>query len=495
MNKSKLLPDQNIKKTFVLDTNVLLNDSESILKFENCELVIPLVVLEELDKIKSERTAFGRNAREISRRLDGLRQSADLTQGVAIPEANNCTIRVTRVKNDPALKSEFSSDVTDNSIILTAKSLQKQGANVVFISKDINARIKADLIGLPAEDYRRGLSRGEEHFKGFVELELDHDSAKAMTGQKLQEYYDGAIIYPNQYFLVWSDKEHDKYRLFRHNPAENRIFEVKRQKELWSFQGKNPKQQMAIDLLTDDTIQLVCLIGPAGTGKTFLTLLAGLHKVIVEKAYSRLFVARPLVSLGADIGFIPGDLQEKLFHWMHPIYDNLEYIFNEMRAKEEICELFGRGGHGRSQGNRWRSSRGQNGGYNSRSRANFSDEPLYSYSPTIHDSVAMLQQKGLLGLEAITYMRGRSIPRQYIFIDEAQNLTAQEIKTIISRAGAGTKVVLSGDPFQIDSPLLDFYSSGLTITAETLKTEPLVGTVLLEESERSPLAKMAISKL
>jgi PhoH-like ATPase len=279
--------------------------------------------------------------------------------------------------------------------------------------------------------------------------------------------------------------------LFRHCPSEQRIVEVRRNKDLWAFQGKNPKQQMALDLLTDDSIQLVCLIGPAGTGKTFLTLLAGLHKVIVEKMYSRLFVARPLVSLGADIGFIPGDLQEKLFHWMHPIYDNLECIFNEMREKEEFMDIV--------DSYRITPRRPRQGKYHNNyknHRPHFADEaPPSAYNPTVQDSVSMLQKRGLLGLEAITYMRGRSIPKQYMFIDEAQNLSAQEIKTIISRAGEGTKVVLSGDPYQIDSPHLDFFSSGLTITSQKLKDQPLAATVLLEDSERSPLAKMAIKHL
>ncbi len=476
----------NEKKTFVLDTNVLLHDADSILKFQNAVLAIPLKVLEELDFIKSDRSEAGRNAREISRRIDAMRLTGDLSQGIPIPGTTNCIFKIIRGQKKHADFADFPESIADNAIILAGKSLQQQGENVVFVSKDINARIKADLVGLPAEDYRRGIARDEDFYKGFSELQLEPDLAKIVSGAKIEELLSGQKIYPNQYFIVWTDKVRDRYRIFRHYPAENRIYEVRRQKDLWSFQGKNPQQQMALDLLADDTVQLVALVGPAGTGKTFLTLLVGLHKVIVEKMYSRLFVARPLVSLGADIGFIPGDLQEKLFHWMHPIYDNLEYIFNEMREKEEFMVVVGR--------NRTALKRRQRKGNHFKGRFS-EDEPMYAYNPNVHDSVTMLQNKGILGLEAITYMRGRSIPRQFMFIDEAQNLTAQEIKTIISRAGEGTKVILSGDPYQIDSPLLDFFSSGLTITSEKLKEQNLAGMVMLENSERSPLAKMAIENL
>ncbi len=483
------------KKTFLLDTSVLLHDAESISKFKNCTLAIPLQVLEELDAVKSDRSDIGRNAREISRKLDAMRQCGNLTQGVELPETEGCTLKV--VKNLP-LTSDYPDlppNTADNRIILTGKALQEAGENVVFVSKDINARIKADLVGLPAEDYRLGIARGSDFFKGFTELELEADLAKTISASKIEELISEEKIYPNQFFLSWIDKTKNRYRLFRHSPSKNGIIEIKRNKELWSFQGKNPKQQMALNLLMDDTVQLVCLIGPAGTGKTFLTLLVGLYKVLVEKIFARLFVARPLVSLGADIGFIPGDLQEKLFHWMHPIYDNLEFIFNEMQAKEELIEVLEQYPRKRSHSSS-RNKHSKRRGFSKGTTNHYVEDPiLYSYNPNVHDSVMMLQRRGLLGLEAITYMRGRSIPRQFMFIDEAQNLTAQEVKTIISRAGEGTKIVLSGDPYQIDSPLLDFFSSGLTITSEKLKDQPLTATIMLEENERSPLARMAIENL
>lgn len=488
--EQKLAIQLETRKTFILDTSVLLHDADSILKFKNANLVIPFPVLEELDQIKADRSDAGRNARDINRRLDLLRVAGDLSEGVKLDEAQNCFVKIL----SPTIKFTEFLDIpnkcADDAIILAGKWLQARGENVVFVSKDINARIKADLLGLPAEDYRLGIGREENLYKGFVELEIDSDSARTISGAKIEEMFQEQIIYPNQYFIAWIDKERQRYRLFRHFPAENKIAEIRRQTNLWSFQGKNPKQQMALDLLMDDTIQLVSLVGPAGTGKTFLTLLAGLHKVIVEKQYTRLFVARPLVSLGADIGFIPGDLQEKLFHWMHPIYDNLEFIFSEMREKAEFLDVLD--GHRSS----FKRQPRKHNNFKNRHKPNFDEgESVQAYGMNVQDSVAMLQRKGILGLEAITYMRGRSIPKQFMFIDEAQNLTAQEIKTIISRAGDGTKVVLSGDPYQIDSPFLDFFSTGLTITSEKLKKQNLSGTVMLESSERSPLAQMAIKCL
>ena len=238
---------------------------------------------------------------------------------------------------------------------------------------------------------------------------------------------------------------------------------------------------MALDLLLDDSVQLVSLLGQAGTGKTFLTLLAGLHKTIEEKSYSKMLVARPIVSLGADIGFLPGDVQEKLYEWMHPVYDNLDYIFNELTNANMLPAMLK---HEKKEEKRSRFD------WKKRRREEDHHEG-YSYGPQVHAGVAQLKSAGLLTLEAITYMRGRSIPKQFMFIDEVQNLTPHEVKTIISRAGEGTKVILCGDPYQIDSPYLDFTSNGLTVTGEKMKGLPITGIVMLENSERSYLAKVA----
>jgi PhoH-like ATPase len=231
----------------------------------------------------------------------------------------------------------------------------------------------------------------------------------------------------------------------------------------------------------DDDVKLVTLLGPAGTGKTFLTLLVGLYKVAYERMYRKFLVTRPVIALGADIGYLPGDIQEKLHYWMQPIHDNLEFIFSQMlRGSEEHFNLGSRRDRER------KNEREQEQGKKSYKKAH-NQENGQGESHTVE----RLQQKGILSLEAITYMRGRSIPFQFVFIDEVQNLTPHEVKTIVSRAGEGTKVILAGDPYQIDSPYLDFTSNGLTVTADKFKDQSISGTVFLETSERSELAKLA----
>ena len=235
----------------------------------------------------------------------------------------------------------------------------------------------------------------------------------------------------------------------------------------------------------DDSIPLVFLIGPAGTGKTLLTLLAGLHKVINQRRYEKFFIARPLVSLGADIGFVPGDLQEKLFHWMHPFYDNLDYVFRELDRRGEVFEI------PKQNGKQYVAPRG---GRRSDKKHYSSDEAM-SFENSVHETVGLLQRRGYLSLEAITHMRGRTLPNQFMFIDEVQNLTPQEVKTIVTRAGVGTKIVLAGDPYQVDSSSMDFYNNGLMATLLRLRGESLVGHLSLDVSERSQLASLAVKKL
>jgi PhoH-like ATPase len=249
---------------------------------------------------------------------------------------------------------------------------------------------------------------------------------------------------------------------------------------------------MAFDLLMDDSIKLVTLLGPAGTGKTFIALLAGLHKVMKTHTYRKFLISRPVVALGADLGYLPGDVQEKLFHWMGPVYDNLEFIFNHMNKGNQQAQSLGENSEDRRHRKRFEERKGgsHHGGHGK-------DHGRESYTPksSIRSDIDRLQEKGILSLEAITYMRGRSIPNQFVFIDEVQNLTPHEVKTIVSRAGEGTKVILAGDPYQIDSPYLDFTSNGLTVTSEKFKNNDLFGTAFLETSERSELAKLAAAIL
>jgi len=244
---------------------------------------------------------------------------------------------------------------------------------------------------------------------------------------------------------------------------------------------------MSLDLLLDDSIKLMTLLGPAGTGKTFLTLLAGLYKTVQDHTYRKLLVTRPVIALGADIGYLPGDVQDKLHYWMQPVHDNLEFIGSQLLRGTE--QMLGMGKKerrsGKKQQERQQEHEREHGHGPRHQPSQYEDTKL----------VDRLQRQGVLSLEAITYMRGRSIPYQFVFIDEVQNLTPHEVKTIVSRAGEGTKVVLAGDPYQIDSPYLDFSSNGLTVTTEKFKDYSLFGSVFLEISERSELAKLAAEVL
>lgn len=471
----------NLKRIFVLDTNVLLHDSECLSVFNGSVVVIPLGVLEELDQFKSAKSELGLNARHVSRTLDELRAGGSLVDGVVLTTDHGTTLVKVMAFLPEMLSAEINLpiDVLDNKIILLAKQLVEQGNRVTFITKDINLRIKADAIGLEVEDYQRGVLPGAECYRGWRQLIVSADQVKRISSANLIEHIPAdQMIYPNEFVAVSYDEAMPNYRLFRW--LGTAFTEVVRSHDLWTFRDKNLQQHMALDLLLDDTVSLVFLLGPAGTGKTFLALLAGMHKVMEEKSFNKLLVARPLISLGADLGFLPGDIQEKLYQWMHPVYDNLEYIFNEMQRRGVSLEILRRATIPRPR--RFSHHR-------------VDEEIQYMHGSRVHTAVENLLRDGLLSLEAITYMRGRSIPNQFVFIDEVQNLTPHEVKTIISRAGSGTKVVLCGDPYQIDSPFLDFSSNGLTVSAEKLKNSPLVGTIFLTQSERSTLAKLAVDLL
>ncbi|MFA6527121.1 MAG: PhoH family protein [Candidatus Babeliales bacterium] len=462
------------ERIFVLDTNVLIHDAHAISSFKNVVVGIPFIVLEELDTLKREVGERGRNAREAVRVLDDLRSKGSLSEGVKLNHGPDGAL----VKILPSPRTiDFSSvssdvhDIKDNSIIQTVKNLVKDGANVTLVSKDINARVKADALGLPAEDYTKGTVSYEHFYQGWMRIAIPALDLKTMTPKKLESVIGDQQLWPNQFIILESDNNPHNNRLFRFYGNKN-FQEVADISIMNSFGAKNIQQLMALDLLMDDSIQIMTLLGPAGTGKTFLTLLAGLYKVAYERIYRKLLVTRPIIALGADIGYLPGDIQEKLHYWMQPIHDNLEFIFSQLsRSNEEEFNLSKR----KEKENKF-------------GKKHFNQQ---QEKPGEMHSVERLQQKGIISLEAITYMRGRSIPYQFVFIDEVQNLTPHEVKTIVSRAGEGTKVILAGDPYQIDSPYLDFSSNGLTTATEKFKGHSIFGTVFLETSERSELAKLA----
>ncbi len=429
-------------KSFVIDTNVVLHDPEAILKFPGHNVVIPVNVLNELDSKKKSHDELGRNARGAIRLLDSLksRGTGDLHRGVRID--NGSLIRI-QLEMKTEMAHRFFSLTPDDRIILAAVYLRERGEDVVFVSKDFAARVKAEAMGLVTEDYRNFKAPIEQVFRSIRQITLPKAEIDTLfkDGQLTIELEDGSSFYPNEYcYLVGPERTS---ALGIYNAKSGKVESLlPRPKDIWGIQPLNIQQACAIDLLLREEIPLVTLVGPAGTGKTLVALACGLRKVFDEASYSRMFVSRPIMPFGKDIGFLPGSKEEKLYNWMQPIHDNLEFL----------CES------GRSE-------------------------------PT--DTLRWILESNKLEMEALTYIRGRTLPKVYIIIDEAQNLTPHELKTIISRAGANTKVVLTGDPTQIDNPYLDMESNGLTYIVSRFLTDALHGHIYLEKTERSQLAARA----
>jgi len=431
------------RKTFVIDTNVLLHDPDSIKKFKDSDVIIPLVVLEELDSMKRSSEEIGKNARHVMRYIDSLKnlKAGNLTDGVEI----DSKIRVkVHVELRPPEKKTFPLplDRPTNKILLISFLLKEQGEEVVLVSKDFVTRVKAEAIGLEAEDYENLKFSYENIYKGYRKIEVPKrdidmffkDNAVSLDIQDFS---------PNEYCIMTCAEQSSAVCKFN---AQAKKLEplMKLSKDVWGIQPLNVEQKCAMDLLLRDDVSLVTLIGPAGTGKTLLALAAGLRKVFDENVYTKILVSRPIIPLGKDIGYLPGTKEEKLYHWMQPIYDNLEFL----------CQSTSGVGNGA-------------------------------------DAQQWIMDSKKLEMEAVTYIRGRSLPKMYIIIDEAQNLTPHEVKTIISRAGKGTKVVLTGDPTQIDNPYLDKDSNALTYVVGKMREYAGYGQMFLERTERSPLAAIA----
>ena len=454
------------QKMYILDTNVLLYDPRSLENFKGSLVGIPIMVLEELDAHKTQSTQRGFNSREVIRRLDELRQRGSLKDGVQLDNGGMLKVLFTspEEKCDP---SPLPLDVVDNQILYTAYCQKKAGYEVCFISKDINARVKSDVIGIPAEDYLKDVVTKDLIFKGWVSVQVPAGELKQETPAGLLAFAKEYPFSMNEYALVESKNNPFNYVVFRY-VGRDKFVPIHGPKLNWPLEARNPQQLMALDLLFNDSISCIALIGPAGTGKTFLALLAGLHKILVEHEYEKMLVTRPVIPLGPDIGYLPGDIQEKLRSWMQPIYDNMDFITHSINAASHMA-LY------KEEGLATKGKKGR------------SKKPPEARIPSIEELV----HDGRVSLEAITYMRGRSIPYQFIFIDEVQNLTPHEVKTLISRVGEGSKIILAGDPFQIDSPYLDFSSNGLVVASEKFRGQPIFGTVFLESSERSELSKLA----
>jgi PhoH-like ATPase len=454
------------KKIFVLDTNVLIHDPKALFSFTGAHVAIPAVVLEELDQFKGEGTERGRNSREVIRNLDQLRTQGSLKDGVPLDDGGMLQIFFyddTILKKTPIIMR-----AGDNEILLTALGLQEQGYEVIFISKDLNARVKADALGIKTEDYSKEHVSEEEFYQGWVKISVAAVDLKREFPTQLPQLAKDGLIVPNEFVLAESNHNPHNYRVFRYLGNE-KFRAVNSPSFNWPIQPRNPQQLMALELLLDTNIQFACLFGPAGTGKTFLALLAGLHQLFINKNYDRMIISRPVVPLGRDIGFLPGTVEEKLHSWMMPIYDNMQYIMHTINKSTNM--------NNQDESEENRKNKPKKGPHKHKKHHGITFDDL------IH--------QGKIAMEAITYMRGRTIPYQLILIDEAQNLTPHEIKTLVTRVGEGSKIILTGDPYQIDSPYLDFSSNGLVIASERFKGQPMFGSVYLPTSERSELSRLA----
>ncbi len=438
-----------MKKNYVLDTNVLLHDPYAIFKFEDNDLIVPIYVLEEIDQFKRENTERGRNARTVSRLLDAEREKGgSLANGVKIGEGGSLRVHVPQHR--PVLSIALNPNSGDHAILQTAIELRDATPDrpTIFVTLDVNLRIRGDALGLRTEAYENQSVDVDHLDTGVVEL--------TVSAQELDEFFDSGVLarpkqnglYANVSILLRDDSARPRTGLGRYHAERGEIRALKVPREgLAGIRPRNKEQSFALDLLLDDSVRLVGLIGKAGTGKTLLALAAGLRRTVDDGAYSRLLVSRPVMPLGRDIGYLPGDVEEKLNPWMQPIFDNLEFLL--------------------VAGGKRRGVRGF-------------DE---------------LMAGGQLQVEPLTYIRGRSLPQQYVIVDEAQNLTPHEVKTVITRCGEGTKIVLTGDPFQIDNPYVDSATNGLSVAVDRLRGEHIVGHMLLTKGERSELSNLAANRL
>lgn len=462
------------EKIYVLDTNVLIHDPQSLFSFEGAHVGIPIIVLQELDQFKGENTPRGRSCRQVIRYLDLLRERGSLAEGVKLD--NGGTLQVLFIKADPRTLLPLDPHDPDNQILLTTLSLKDRGYDVQFISKDLNMRVKAEVLGIKAHDYLKDSIEEDIFYKGWVTIQVPSIQLKKEIPDELLALTEEYTFTLNEFVVAESRNNPHNYKVFRFVGGKNFI-PVTTPELKWPVSARNAQQLMALNLLLDQSIQLITLLGPAGTGKTFLALVAAMHELLVKHEYEKVLITRPVIPLGPDIGFLPGTIQEKLHSWMQPIYDNMDFLVHTANVSQEQAIYRGQEFHEEPYFE------------HTHSRGKFRKHKFQRERglPTLDELI----KKGKISLEAITYMRGRSIPYQYILIDEVQNLTPHEIKTLISRVGEGSKIVLAGDPYQIDSPYLDFSSNGLVVASQKFKGQKLFGTVFLETSERSELSKLA----
>lgn len=453
-----------MKKLYVLDTNVLLSDPQSIFSFGDNDVIIPMAVLEELDRHKNRQDDVGKNARGVNRLLDDLRNgSGSLVDGVSLRSGG--TLRVVSVT--PAdlkhLPVEFGENKVDNYIIALMIGLRRSEPNAILVSKDINVRIKCDSLRVKCEDYlhMRAIPEPEKFYRGVSVVDVDvaivDEFYEKLSYPVVDNKLNGNELFANQIVVLKSAAggATTKSAIAKYVEQSKSLVAINKIEQAFGLKPRNKEQSFSLDLLFDPNINLLTLVGPAGTGKTCLTLAAALEQLRgtgSNPRYDKLIVSRPVQPVGKEIGFLPGTLAEKMEPWISPIRDNMSFLLG--------------------------SKRGDRGTTDRKRR--FEDSYL-----------SIMQEKGIIEIEAITFIRGRSIPNAFIVIDEAQNLTIHELKTIVTRVGEGTKIVLTGDLEQIDNVHVDVYTNGLTYAIERFKQYSMAGHVTLVKGERSALATLA----
>ena len=462
-----------MKKNYVLDTNILLHDPNAIFRFDDNNVIIPIYVIEEVDQFKREGSERGRNARHVVRLLDDLRETGgSLSKGVKTKAGG--FLRVAIPNQRPELPTAIDKSAMDAAILQTAFQVRDEDVSrpTIFVTMDTNLRIRADALGMLAETYENQRVEVQGDVTGVTEIDVSAEeidtffqdgalspaagliapdrnerNERSDRGSTAGDIGQRGILTANLCVLLRDRANPSHTALGRYDATKRQIVGLRTPREgLLGIRPRNKEQSHALDLLLDENIRLVTLVGKAGTGKTLLALAAGLKSTVEDGTYTRMLVSRPVMPLGRDIGFLPGTVDEKLNPWMQPIFDNLEFLFSS----------------GTKKGPR---------------------------------AYAELLESGQLQVEPLTYIRGRSLPQQYIIVDEAQNLTPHEVKTIITRSGDGTKIVLTGDPGQIDNPYVDSQSNGLAVAADRFRGEKVAAHIVLTRGERSELAEIAANLL
>lgn len=437
-----------MKKNYVLDTNVLLHDPAAVFAFEDNHVVIPIYVIEEVDTFKRELSELGRNARRVARILDDLRAKGPLSDGVALPDGGMLSVRVASRRLPDELLNRQAADSRILGVAMETRDADPT-VRTIFITMDVNLRIRADALRLEAQDYQHDKVDVSDVYAGMREVTVPSSDIDRFYADGGLEVENG-VHAPNEYALLRDEANPSHTAMAKFNAEKARYVPILRPgpSGVWGIRARNKEQSFALDLLLNDDVKLVTIVGKAGTGKTLMAIAAGLHKILEEQAYTRLLVSRPIFPLGRDIGYLPGSVEEKLNPWMQPIFDNVEFLMGLSQKDKKS---------GRSY----------------------------------HE----LLDLGVIAIEPLTYIRGRSIPGQFIIVDEAQNLTAHEVKTIITRAGDETKIVLTGDPSQIDNPYVDAMNNGLSHVVNKFRNERISGHICLSKGERSPLAELAATLL